>query len=370
MSRRGTLIDERASRPIKSACIGSSNAYSRNIEELSVRRKGGPTRVSPSRSVDIGELYGRQSPQTIDSDSAVTPYIQRWSLDVQRELGKNVVASIGYVDSEGTKLPTQYDLNLPPQGVYLNNDDYYDARPLTTVAPGRWESIWAVHHNRSNNYNAMTLQLKTQGWHGLSSQTGYTWSKQMDTFFGESGEAGVQAIGGQWHPEWSYGPSDANHTNRFVAALIYQLPGKNFGNRLVREAIGGWQLSTITTFESGSPTTIFNGYTSSFDAMGDVADQTCNGNLARGDRTFLRAFNTACYTEPAPDPVTGIAIHRGDERRNNLRQPGINNWDMSLGKAFPLFGGRPRVAVPCGKFQHFQSHTMVIDQHFWRHLRS
>jgi hypothetical protein len=285
-----------------------------------------------------GELNERQSPQTIDSDSAVTPYIQRWSLDVQRELGKAVVASLGYVGSEGTKLPTQYDLNLPPQGVYLDSDAYYDARPLTAVAPDRWDSIWAVHHNRSNNYNAMTVQLKTQNWHGLSSQTGYTWSKQMDTFFGESGEAGVQAIGGQWHPEWSYGPSDGNHTNRFVAALIYQLPGKNLGNRLLREGLGGWQLSTITTFESGAPTTVFNGDTSSDDYMGDVADQTCDGNLPRGDRTFNRAFNTGCYTEPLADPITQLATHRGDERRNNLRQPGINNWDMSLGKAFHLWG--------------------------------
>ena len=285
-----------------------------------------------------GELNVRQSPQTIDSDSAVTPYLQRWSLDVQRELGRNVVASIGYVGSEGTKLTTQYDLNLPQQGVYLNSDEFYDARPLTSIAPDRWDSIWAVHHNRSNNYNAMTLQLKTQGWHGLSSQTGYTWSKQMDTFFGESGESGIQAIGGQWHPEWSYGPSDANHTNRFVAALIYELPGKNLGNRVLRQAIGGWQISTITTFESGSPVTVFNGVTQSFDFMGDVPDQTCNGNLARGDRTFTRAFNTSCYANPPADPITGIATHRGDERRNNLREPGINNWDMSLGKAFHLFG--------------------------------
>ena len=77
-----------------------------------------------------GELFNRQSPQTIDSDSAVTPYIQRWSFDIQREIGKAVVASIGYVGSEGTKLPIQYDLNLPQQGVYLNSDEYYDARPL------------------------------------------------------------------------------------------------------------------------------------------------------------------------------------------------------------------------------------------------
>ena len=286
-----------------------------------------------------GELYARQSPQTIDGDSAVTPYIQRWSLDVQHELGKAAVATLGYMGSEGTKLTTQYDLNLPPQGVYLNSDAFYAARPLSTgPGAGRWEAINSVHHNRSNNYHALNAQLKTQSWHNLTSIVNYTWSKQMDTFFGENGESGVQSIGGQWHPEWSYGPSDANHTNRFVAAWVYELPGKNMAGRALREALGGWQLNAITTFESGSPVTVFNGYTSSFDYMGDVPDQLCNGNLSRGSRSFTHYFNTDCYVEPSPDPATGVATHRGNERRNNLHNPGINNWDLSLGKAFRFFG--------------------------------
>ena len=101
--------------------------------------------------VSAGTVIKRVAIIRIDRDSAVAPYIQRWSLDIQRELGKSVVATIGYVGSEGTKLATQYDLNLPNQGVYLDSDAFYNARPLTAVAPGRWESILAVHHNRSNN---------------------------------------------------------------------------------------------------------------------------------------------------------------------------------------------------------------------------
>ncbi|MBZ5687447.1 MAG: TonB-dependent receptor [Acidobacteriia bacterium] len=304
-----------------------------------------------------GELYPQQWVQTIDKNSAVTPYLQRWSLDVQRELGKALVATVGYVGSEGTKLTTQYDLNLPPQGVYTDyNGDFLDARPLSGVAPGRWDAIYAVHHNRSNNYHAFNAQLKTQNWHGLTSIVNYTWSKQMDTFFGESGESGVQLIGGQWHPEWSYGPSDANHTHRFVAALMYELPGKSLSSRFLREALGGWQINTITTFETGAPVTVLNGYTSSFDFMGDVPDRVCNANLSGGDRTFYHQFNTDCYVEPPPDPDTGFAIHRGNERRNNLVGPGINNWDMSLSKSFKLFGEGRELQFRAESFNAF-NHT-------------
>ena len=302
-----------------------------------------------------GELYTRQSPQTVDKNSAITPYIQRWSLDIQRELGKSTVATLGYVGSGGTKLTTQYDLNLPAQGVYMTSDDFYNARPLTAIAPDRWEAINAVHHNRSNNYHALNAQLKTQNWHNLTSILNYTWSKQMDTFFGESGEGGVQTIGGQWHPEWSYGPSDANHTNRFVAAIVYELPGRNMTNRFLREAIGGWQLNTIATFESGAPVTVLNGDTTSYDYMGDVPDRVCNGNLSGGSRSYTHYFNTNCYVNPPAD-ANGIAIHRGNERRNNLTGPGINNFDLSLGKAFRFLGEGREIQVRAESFNVF-NHT-------------
>ena len=310
--------------------------------------------------------------QTVDQKTWTTPSDQRWSLDVQRELGKAAVATLGYVGSKGTHLPIQYDLNLPPQGTYFTTDAFNAARPLTAVAPGRWAGINSVRANRNNNYHAMNAQLKIRSWHGVTGQVGYTWSKQMDDFFGQNGEGGQHAIGGQWHPNWSYGPSDANHTNRFVAAVTYELPGKTLGNRLLREAIGGWQINSIATFESGAPTgqgggavgTVTNGYTSSYDSMGNVPIQVCNGNLPRGDRTLTRAFNTDCYVEPAAstDPyytnqgIYNYAVTRGNEHRNNLRQPGINNWDMGLQKSWHPFGEGRELQFRADSFNAF-NHT-------------
>ena len=122
----------------------------------------------------------------------------------------------------------------------------------------------------------------------------------------------------------------------------------------------GGRLNTIATFESGSPVTVFNAYTSSFDYMGDVPDQTCNANLPKGDRTFTRYFNTDCYTDPPPDPITGIATHRGNERRNNLHKPGINNWDMSLGKSFAWFGEGRELQFRAEAFNVF-NHAQWLD---------
>jgi hypothetical protein len=323
---------------------------------------------------------GNQSTtSTVDQGTWKTTYVQRWSLDVQRELGRAVVGSVGYVGSEGTHMAIQYDLNLFPQGFYPDINVQLDgdgecltcdaARPQTAVAPGRWGAVNSVRPDQSNNYNAMNAELKTRDWRGLTTQVSYTWSKQMDEFFGENGEtnyAGVskEIIGGQWHPRWSYGPSDADHTNRFVAALTYGLPGGHFGNRIMRETLGGWQINSISTFESGSPTTVFNGYTSSYDGMGDVPIQSCDGNLARSSRSFTHAFNTNCYTEPAAstDPlylnqgITNFAVTRGDEHRNSIRQPGTNNWDMGLQKAFKPFREGQEIQIRADAFNAF-NHT-------------
>jgi hypothetical protein len=214
----------------------------------------------------------------------------------------------------------------------------------------------------------MVLELKTQDWHGLTSQFGYTWSKQLDTFFGESGESGTSAgIGGEWHRNWSYGPSDADHPHRFTGTVLYAIPGPKLSNRLLRQGLSGWQLNTIATFEEGSPFTVWNTSTSSYDYMGDVPNRTCSGNLPRGSRSFTRAFDTSCFTLPKADPNTGIALFRGNERRNGLHNPGINNFDSSIEKNFRLFSEGTKLQVRAESFNTF-NHTQWYTVQNWDDL--
>jgi hypothetical protein len=87
-----------------------------------------------------------------------------------------------------------------------------------------------------------------------------------------------------------------------------------------------------------------------------VPDRVCNGNISRGSRTFTRHFDTNCFVEPPPNAITGIAVHRGDERRNNLVGPGTSNWDMGVNKDFPLFGEGRLVQFRAESFNTF-NHT-------------
>ncbi len=70
------------------------------------------------------------------------------------------MATLGYVGSNSTHLPIQCNLNLPAQDVFLNSEDYYEARSLSSVAAERWRGISTVRTIRNNNYNAMNAELR------------------------------------------------------------------------------------------------------------------------------------------------------------------------------------------------------------------
>jgi hypothetical protein len=109
---------------------------------------------------------------------------------------------------------------------------------------------------------------------------------------------------------------------------VYPLPFWRGGKTLHEKLLGGWQLSGVTTIQSGTPIDI--------GLSGDVAGigrggQRPNlvGDWTEGGKTPLRWFNVAAFAQPA-------ARTFGNLGRNALIGPGRNNWDASLIKDFRL----------------------------------
>lgn len=297
----------------------------------------------------LGDKAGYQYPwqwlQTVDKDTPITPYYQRWSMDFQRKLGKDMMISMGYTGSRGTKLTIGDDVNLPPEGLYLTEDDYHYARPNSVRDGGAYADIFdgviAVHHGGMNDYHALVTKFEKQWSHGLSALVHHTWSKQTDVIFMNQGYDNNYVLGGQWHRNWSHGLSDADHRHRMVAAVTYEVPFGKTWRGLTKALLAGWQSNYVITFESGAPTSVWNGDSTSYDYMGDVPLRTCDGNLW-GSKTFERYFATSCFQNP-PTVVRDIngqeveiAATRGTAGRNVVRLPGINNWDISFVKKFRI----------------------------------
>jgi len=218
----------------------------------------------------------------------------------------------------------------------------------------------------------------------------YTWAKSLDDKSAAAGVGSTNAFAGHLddrNPQLDYGRSDFDVNHRFVASMVYQLPfgrGKHFGDGMSKAmdlALGGWQFTTIATFQRGFPFSILcNGnivvQTSSFN---NRCNEIGNSYPSGFHKSITSWFNNAItYTTSPTDPndgtrsscvastSTGVAFCQplngqyGNTGRDILRGPGINDWDIGLGKDFK-FTERVSFQFRAESFNAFNHHQYGYD---------
>jgi hypothetical protein len=125
---------------------------------------------------------------------------------------------------------------------------------------------------------------------------------------------------------------DTRH--RFVTSALWDLPfgkGRRFDvqNPVANAVVGGWQLGSILTLQSGFAMTITNSLdTSGAGGLYDRPDSTgVNAALPRGEQDPQRFFNTAAFKINQSGTF-------GNVGRNTMDSPGIIGWDFSMHKDF------------------------------------
>jgi hypothetical protein len=291
--------------------------------------------------IDLSDPFaGAAVPSTIATQN-INPnfrdgYVQQWNLVVQQQVGASFSFEVGYVGNKGTKLSELIYYNVPTPG------------PLATVQARRplpkWSTAMSMDSYVTSNYNSLQVKAQKRFSGGLSFLSSYTWSKSID-LSSERGEGDRGGIGGGDQRNLvSYfrGLSGFDSRHRFVISYVWELPvgqGRSYLANLhpvLEGIIGGWQLSGITSFQSGYPFTIF--------MSGDQ-----NGDGLGGDRPDIiatpsvRPGNPNCYIESASNPqcnttfeafATAPATRYGNAGRNTLIGPGLKNWDMGLSKNY------------------------------------
>ncbi len=291
---------------------------------------------------------GSQFFAVIISEFPRNPYVQQWSLSVQRELARNTTLEVNYVGNKGTHLLNRTNIGqgLPPVDPTacdptvggdptLGDCPAASRRPFLNITSslGFLDSQW----NGYSNYHAANVKLERRS-SSLALVAVYTWSKSMDDKSAAAGVGGTNAFAGHMdenNAHLDYGRSDFDVPHRFVASAVYQLPfgrGKKYGNsmnKIADLALGGWQLTNITTFQKGFPFSVLAN-----DSFGLLTTFTQRANLVSGcnpnsgfHKSIGEWFNTACFVQP-------LAGQFGNSGRNIIRGPGINNWDLGVGKDF------------------------------------
>jgi hypothetical protein len=154
---------------------------------------------------------------------------------------------------------------------------------------------------------------------------------------------------------WSYGLAPTDQTHDLVIQYAYNLPKASnvWRNAVIHQAFDNWQLSGISTFASGTPSGISFTWTNGQDLVGGGDGQRINvtgrAELPHGSRTFTRFFDTSVFAAPGlNDP--------GNAPRVVIRGPGVNLWDMSLSKRFPIRSERKQVEFRWETYNTF-NHT-------------
>ena len=238
-----------------------------------------------------------QSPFTLGVQMP-TPYVEQWNFGIQRSIGSGIVASATYVGNGSHNQP----LRLNPNQAMQDGDPFHPT-PLASRRPYSFVGdVYGQYNMQNANYHSLQASLRYRLSNGLSIQGSYTYSKAMN--IADSGAAlpvnGLDAKGS------SYGPANFNRTQIFVGSYSYELPfgtGKPFLNHMgwvSSQVTGGWQVSGITTFESGLPFSITAADLSNTGGVhSQFADRSCNGNLPSDQRTLYHWFDTSCFSQPS-----------------------------------------------------------------------
>ena len=247
-------------------------------------------------------------PTPLDTQTSVfnpeirNPYTQRFSFEMQRQLPGRFIFDSSYVGSLGRKLFVTEDLN-----------PIVTPATSTTAAVRRFPLL-GIRRYRTNgansSYNSLQLRLDKGFSHGLQFTTSYTWSKFLDnvsevfaTTNSNSSTASVPAFQGGLHLD--KGPSDYDRTHRLVISYIWDIPG--FREGMLRNVLGGWELSGVSSFQSGAPFTIINGSDRNGDGLsgGDRPD-VGNPNAPHNTRGVIVPIATCSTGFQNPDTKTCV----------------------------------------------------------------
>jgi hypothetical protein len=278
-----------------------------------------------------------------------TPYTQQWSLEVQRQIQSNWLATAAYVGSKGTNLLGIVDINqIQPNLAYTSGfapttTNYTSSTaelPLNNIRPYKgYNAINVVEPWFNSNYNALQLftQKRFKGLNQISAS--YTWSKNMTDNGSDRSNAPQNTYN---FNSGEYGPATYDRKQVFNLNFVYEIPFFTTQKGLVGKTLGGWEASGIAQYYSGLPYTVT---TSSSDpaALGLIGSSASSGRpdllcnpYSGWTSTRTSWFNTACFINPAAGQH-----HVGDEGRDVLRGPGYEGWNLSLSKNV-TFGAEER----------------------------
>ncbi len=303
---------------------------------------------------------------------AVWPYVQQFDLAIQAQLPSHTVLGVSYVGSLGRHLPVRHELNQlqpvsPLQNPYgpgqaISGNDCTTSAGTTPTANGKVITQDVANHIQvacgnsaipfrpfyglagidydsnlgQSEYNALQVGL-TRYFGRLNGSVAYTFSHSID----DGSDGASSEIVNAYNPQRSLASSNFDERHILEASVVYDLPFF-VQPGLLHSVLGGWQISDLTSFQTGTPFSVNNN--------ANDADNAGTGNTVTTVQSYpdivgkvngkpairhpLGVQSPRLYNSDAFVAPQGLTY--GNAGRNILNLPRRTNYDMGLFKSFAV----------------------------------
>jgi outer membrane receptor protein involved in Fe transport len=268
------------------------------------------------------------------------PVSYQYSAGIQYSITSNTLFAVGYAGSHQIHQGLNVNINQVPSADFLSVYDYTNSGGSTGINPDTvrpylgYSNIYVNSREAVTRYNSLQTSVERRLTRGLQVQLAYTFSHMISDGPNQDTESRSKPVQDAYDiaAEKAFGTQDQPQTLSINA--VWEMPFfANSGSRFLKAGLGGWQLNGIYSFRSGLPQTIcldhdVVGLASGTDVC-ERPDVILNPNIDSSQRTAAEYFNIGAFQLQAPGTF-------GNSGRNNVRGPGINNFDLSLFKDFVL----------------------------------
>jgi len=255
----------------------------------------------------------------------------QYTVGIQQELGWGTVLDLAYVGNTSRHRAVDWNFNLLPQGIRFeesSRDTTTSSSPLgdNFLRPFvGFGNMTVTGNGGTDRYDSLQMQVNRRFTGGFEIAGSYTWQNGLQT--------------GQYQ-QLNLVRKDRNtdiQSHMLNISYVIDLPAgsKLIPGKVSRFILDNWQISGVNTFATGKPEDVSLATNDGFDFTGGGEScgvvQTGPAILPRGERGFDRWFDTSVFQRPSGRGDIGNQC-----QNYQFRLPGINNWDISFFKNFPV----------------------------------